>query len=107
MSISAQAPERAHLESEPEPEEPETMPEEEGGGVTPPDPGTLPEEPDVIAPEPESERPVEASSPAMIRTVSTLRLPYALPRSWELGRAARVAVPAVCDTSGRCNERRG
>jgi hypothetical protein len=31
------------------------MPEEEGG-VTPPDPGTLPEEPDVIAPEPESER---------------------------------------------------
>ena len=55
MSISAQAPERAHLESEPE--EPETMPEEEGGGVTPPDPGTLPEEPDVTAPEPESERP--------------------------------------------------
>ena len=39
---------------EPEPEEPGTMPEEEG--VTPPpEPGMLPEEPDVTVPEPEPE----------------------------------------------------
>ena len=40
---------------EPEPGEPGTMPEEEGGGTPPPEPDTLPEEPDVSVPEPEPE----------------------------------------------------
>ena len=40
---------------EPEPGEPGTMPEEEGGGTPPPEPDTLPEEPDVTVPEPEPE----------------------------------------------------
>jgi hypothetical protein len=68
MSIDESDPER------PEPEQPDAMPEEEGG-VAAAEPDTLPKEPDVAAPDPEARRkldrqPAVYASPAAASSCS-------------------------------------